>query len=147
MGKHGDAAKELFVQGYNCSQSVLGAFCPDAQISLDTALKISCGFGGGVGRQRGLCGAVSGMCMAYGLARGYSQPDEAAKIAAYEDIRTLCAEFRAVHSSLICAELLGEQPNGAFALPEKRTEHYYATRPCGEYVAFAADILEAFLNK
>lgn len=145
MDKAGDRAKELFLQGYNCSQAVLGAFCIDAQISLDIALRLSCGFGGGLGRQRGLCGAVSGMCMAYGLVRGYSQPDEAAKIAAYEDIRIVCASFKALHGSLICAELLGEEQNGAFALPQKRTQQYYAHRPCADIVSDAADILETFL--
>ncbi|MEG0763674.1 MAG: C-GCAxxG-C-C family protein [Oscillospiraceae bacterium] len=146
MSAHQDKAEALFLQGYNCCQSVLGAFAEDLGLPFETALKLASGFGGGVGRQRGLCGAVSGICMAYGLAKGYSSFDAGEeKQATYLGIQQLCAEFKSQNGSVICAQLLDEEENGVFSPPEKRTQQYYATRPCKDLVRSAALILDNVL--
>ena len=74
---HADKARELFNDGYNCSQAVLGAFAEDAGLDVKTALRLSAPFGGGMGRMREVCGGVSGMFMAIGLFFGcllYTSP-------------------------------------------------------------------------
>ena len=68
----GDIAKQNFMNGYNCSQAVLLAFCEDFGLEKETALKISEPFGGGMGRMREVCGTVTGMFMVLGLAMGNS---------------------------------------------------------------------------
>ena len=88
-----DRAKELFGSGYNCAQSVIGAFCDELGIDFDTAMKISEGFGGGMGRMRLTCGAVSAMTMAVGLllSRGSGEGDTRAEV--YETVHSLADEF------------------------------------------------------
>ena len=66
-----EKAKELFKSGYNCAQSVFAVYAERYGIDFETALKLSSSFGGGMGRLREVCGAVSGMFMAAGLATGY----------------------------------------------------------------------------
>jgi C_GCAxxG_C_C family probable redox protein len=73
---HADRAEELFCKGYNCAQAVAGAFCEECGIPLDTMLRMASPFGGGIGRQREVCGAVSGMLMIAGLLYGYDVPEE-----------------------------------------------------------------------
>lgn len=71
---HADKARELFNDGYNCSQAVFGAFAEDAGLDMKTALRFASPFGGGMGRMREVCGGVSGMFMVLGLFYGYDEP-------------------------------------------------------------------------
>ncbi len=142
--KH-DLAMSYFKQGYNCSQSVFLAFCEDYDFDTETALKISSSFGGGMGRLREVCGAVTGMFMAAGMLYGYSDPkDFSAKSDHYERIQKLAAEFESRNGSIICRELLGLGKGKDEPVPEKRTEEYYRKRPCAELVAMAASIFETY---
>jgi C_GCAxxG_C_C family probable redox protein len=147
LENHSVLAKELFTEGYNCSQSVFAAFCDETGIDLETALKLSSSFGGGMGRLREVCGAVSGMFMVTGMVYGYSNPeDKTAKAEHYELIQALAAEFREENGSIICRELL-ELPEGpASPVPEDRTADYYARRPCSELVEHAAKIVEEYIQ-
>lgn len=61
MGEKSKKAKDLFLNGYNCAQSVFCAFCEDFDISFEQGLKLSSSFGGGMGRLREVCGTVSAM--------------------------------------------------------------------------------------
>lgn len=74
MINHREKAKEYFLSGYNCAQSVFMAFCEETGLDEETAAKLASSFGGGMGRLREVCGAVSGMFMAAGLIKGYSDP-------------------------------------------------------------------------
>lgn len=76
MSAHSDLARELFKQGYNCSQSVFAAFCDETGLDTETALKIASSFGGGMGRLREVCGAVTGMFMVVGMKYGYTDPSQ-----------------------------------------------------------------------
>lgn len=143
MKGHPERAVELFRQGYNCAQSVLGAYCEDLGIDFETAVRLSSSFGGGMGRLREVCGAVSGMFMVAGLKRGYSSPaDIEAKTEHYRLIQSLADRFRKRNGSIVCRELLGlddrSDPN-----PDKRTAEYYKKRPCVELVSFAAQIINS----
>lgn len=144
---HEEKARELFKQGYNCSQAVLLAFCDVTGLDEKTAVMLSSSFGGGMGRMREVCGAVSGMFMAAGLLYGYSEPsDQAGKTAHYQRIQALAEEFRKENGSIICRELLG-LPGGADShVPELRTDAYYKKRPCADLVAMAARIMDAYIE-
>jgi len=142
---HADRAEQLFTQGYNCAQAVFGAFQEEVGLPLDVMMKLSSSFGGGMGRLREVCGACSGMFMAAGLLYGYSGPEEGKeKSAHYALIRELAAQFEAVHGSIVCREILGKRAQVG-GTPEKRTEEYYASRPCVRCVRCAAEILEKHL--
>ena len=143
---HADRAEQLFTQGYNCAQAVFGAFQEEAGLPLDVMMKLSSSFGGGMGRLREVCGACSGMFMATGLLYGYAGPEEGSvKSAHYALIRELAAQFEAVHGSIVCREILGKRAEVG-GTPEKRTQEYYAVRPCVRCVRSAAEILERYLS-
>jgi C_GCAxxG_C_C family probable redox protein len=145
---HAERAKELFKEGYNCSQSVFGAFCEDMNIELQTAMKLSSSFGGGMGRLREVCGAVSGMFMIAGVMYGYDDPkDQKAKAEHYARIQQLANKFRKENKSIICRELLGIEGNGDSPVPEARTAEYYAKRPCIDLVGDAARLLENYIKE
>ena len=106
MTDRSEEAKNNFLAGMNCAQAVLCAFRDRCGLNLDTALKLASGFGGGLARQREVCGAVSGMCMAADLIRGPGEgADKAAKDEHYAFIRELCDAFRAETGSIVCREL------------------------------------------
>ena len=144
----GKKAKELFEQGYNCAQAVFGAFAEDLGIDFDMAVKISSGFGGGMGRLREVCGTVSGMFLVLSMKYGYDDPNaNEEKKALYKDIQALSEEFKRENGSIICRELLGLTIKGADnPVPETRTEKYYKKRPCSELCEYAADLLETFIK-
>lgn len=145
---HSEKAFELFNSGYNCSQAVFGAFADDLGVDTETAMKLASSFGGGMGRMREVCGAVSGMFMAAGVLFGYSDPeDRTAKTEHYKRIQELAAEFKKENGSIVCRELLGLNVKTDSYIPEERTEQYYKKRPCGELVRMAAQILDDYINK
>lgn len=140
---HREKAMELFRSGCNCSQSVLGAFCGDYGLDFDTAMRLSSSLGGGLGRLRELCGAVSGMCLAAGLARGFGAPcTDVEKGAHYARVQRLVEAFRRENGSIVCRELLGLAPGASSPVPTPRTADFYQKRPCAELVGCAAALLE-----
>ena len=149
MSARGDQAKSLFLQGYTCAQAVVLAFEDVTGLERDVAAKLSSGFGGGMGRMREVCGAVSGMFMMYGLVCGYSEPgDMESKKRVYADIRELAERFKAQSGgSIVCRELLAGVQTTAGGDPEQRTPEYYQKRPCPGLVALAADVLDEFFKE
>ena len=142
----GEQAKALFEQGYNCAQSVACAYSEELGLPRDTVARMVSGFGGGMGRLREVCGAVSGIVFVYGTLRGYGAADAGeAKTATYAAIQEMAARFRGQTGSIVCRELLGlDRPEGT-PQAEARTPDYYRKRPCPELVALAADVLAAKL--
>lgn len=145
----GDIAKQNFMNGYNCSQAVLLAFCEDFGLEKETALKISEPFGGGMGRMREVCGTVTGMFMVLGLAMGNDNAkDTGKKKDVYKSVQELAEKFKEDNGSIICRELLGFQKNNKESyVPSERTNEYYKKRPCPELCKYAADILEEYLKE
>ena len=147
MSSYSQRAVELFKQGYNCSQSVVAAFCEEMDIDFETALRISSPFGAGMGRLREVCGAVSGMFIIAGMRYGCTDPkDNKAKAEHYKMIQQLAAKFKEENHSIICRELLGLNAGPDSPIPELRTNEYYKKRPCAELVGCAAEILEEVLK-
>lgn len=145
---YADKARQLFKEGYNCSQAVLLAFSDLTGLDKETALKLSSSFGGGMGRMREVCGAVSGMFMVIGILYGYDDPkDQTGKTEHYKRIQQLAEAFKAENDSIICRELLGLGSGPDQPTPELRTDDYYKKRPCAEMVASAAAITEAYIKQ
>ena len=147
----GQRAFELFKEGYNCSQAVVLAFADLIGMDEKLLTRVTSSFGGGMGRLREVCGAVSGMFFVAGALYGYEEPGTAGqqeKAAHYERIQELAGEYRAVNGSIVCRELLGLATSGADQpTPELRTAEYYKKRPCGQLVMRAATILESYIKE
>lgn len=144
--EHSEKAKLLFREGYNCAQSVLCAFAEELNIDMITAKRLASSFGGGMGRLREVCGAVSAMFMVVGMLYGYDNPtDIKAKTAHYKLIQELAKQFTDENGSIICRELLGLSKKIDSPMPEQRTKAYYKKRPCVELVGIAAQLTEKII--
>lgn len=142
-----EKAMALFHEGYNCAQSVVLSFADVLELDEATLSRMSCSFGGGMGRLREVCGAVSGMFMVAGLLWGYEGPETGeVKAAHYARIQELAREFEACNGAIVCRELLGFSQKRDAPTPEQRTAAYYQKRPCAELVGSAAEILEHYLT-
>ena len=142
-----ERAIDLFLNGCNCAQAVFAAFADLIPMEHKLALRLSSSFGGGLGRQREVCGAVSGMCMVLGALYGHDDPDDqAAKAAHYALVQSLCGEFRARYGSIICRDLLGAKRAEDSPNPTPRDAEFYRTRPCARFVGMAAELLEQYVT-
>ena len=139
-----ERAVQAFVGGYNCSQAVTLAFCDLMGLDGSTAAKLSGPFGGGMGRMREVCGAVSGMFMVLGLLYGYDDPKaDVEKKELYTRVQAMAEEFKKDGGSIICRDILKNPPSDPN--PSPRTLEYYNMRPCERMVFNAASIMEDFL--
>ena len=143
-------AVSYFMEGYGCCQSVVLAFSDLYGLDAELAKRVAAGFGGGIGRLRMMCGAVSGLVMLAGLDCGQTEgSDRAGKSACYKVVQELLAQSKKANGSLICAELLGLNgpvPMGDYEASE-RTKEYYKQRPCAAKVESAALIFAEYLEK
>ena len=141
---HGIKAAELFLSGYNCAQAVAVAFCDVTGLTPDFTAKMVSSFGGGMGRMREVCGAVSGMFMVLGALYGYDNSDaESTKKELYKQVQALAEKFREENGSIICREILKNPPSDPN--PSPRTAEYYAKRPCCRMVMTAARLMDEFI--
>lgn len=148
MQSRAKKGEELFKGGCNCAQAVVCAYADRLGIDEKTLLRLASSFGGGMGRMREVCGAVSGMFMVAGLLYGYDDlTDRAAKAGHYKLIRDLAAKFKEINGSIVCRELLGLEKPEETHVPEERTESYYKKRPCAEYVKCAIKILDELIEE
>ncbi|MBQ9370365.1 MAG: C_GCAxxG_C_C family protein [Clostridia bacterium] len=143
---HSDLAKEYFLKGYNCAQSVVMAFHDLTGLSESESARLASSFGGGLGRMREVCGTVSGMAIVAGILYGYDDPKvPGASQKHYALVQELAGKFREANGSIICRELLGDRSQ-VTSTPEPRTAEYYKKRPCPELVEMAAEILDAYIG-
>ena len=144
MGIYAEKACNNFKLGYNCAQAVLLAFSDEIGLDANTALKLASSFGGGMGRLREVCGAVSSMFMISGFLQGYTIPNnDQIKGEHYARIQDLGKKFHERCGSIICRELLGLPEGADIPTPSKRTQEYYQTRPCENCIKVAAEIIES----
>lgn len=140
-------ARDLFTQGYNCSQSVVLAFEDIIAIDRQVLATVMGGFGGGMGRMREVCGAVSGMTAMASLLCPMADPKNLeAKRLNYQHVQQLADGFRERNGAIVCRELLGLSEQKDSPEPSPRTEHYYHKRPCAEYCADAARLVAQMIN-
>ncbi len=137
-------AAELFLEGYNCAQAVCIAFRDLTGLSREQAAKMASAFGGGMGRMREVCGAVTGMYLVLSQLYGYDHPDDNLKKALYTDVQALAAQFRAQTGSIVCREILKNPPSDPNPTP--RTAEYYAKRPCARMIMIATQILSDYID-
>lgn len=137
----------LFTEGYNCAQAVVLAFEDKLSFSRETLTQMACSFGGGLGRLREVCGAVSGMALVLGLLFAPTDAEvPALKAQHYARVQAVAQAFEAKNGSIVCRELLGLDVKHDDPTPEARTAHYYKKRPCAELVGDAVEILDAYLR-
>ena len=144
--KHADSAEALFSQGFACSQAIFSAYATEYGLNNDTALKVSSGFGGGMGRMAQTCGAVTGAYMVIGLKYGaVSGQDQEAKLKTYRLVREFAERFKAKNGSLVCRDLLGcdiSTPEGAEEMKRKGLHGSV----CMKLVHDACDLLDEMLK-
>ena len=142
---HGVYAAELFLMGYNCAQAVAVAYCDITGLKPEFAAKMASSFGGGMGRMREVCGAVSGMLMVAGLLYGYDGPDDGdLNMGHYALVQELAGKFREQAGSIVCREILKNPPSDP--KPTPRTEEFYKQRPCARMVVLACEILDEYIK-
>ena len=142
---HVDLAAELFMGDCNCAQAIVVAFCDLTGLEKDFAARLASPFGGGMGRMREVCGAVSGMFIVTGILYGYDDPGEkdADKKAHYRLVQELAGKFREEIGSIVCRDILKNPPSDPNPTP--RTAEFYKTRPCVRMVMTAARILDEYI--
>lgn len=140
----GELAKNYFLGGFNCTQAVLMAFKDDLSVSEETLKAVGLPLGGGMGRLRQTCGAVSGAVICLGLLF-----PEKSKSEIYALVQEFARRFTERNGSINCGELLTGAGVKADTSPnaEPRTQEYYKKRPCPSLIADAADILEGMLEE
>ena len=142
-----ERAREAFEQGYNCSQAVVVAYADVLGQEPDMLATLVQPLGGGMGRLREVCGAVSGMFMVSSAAyQGASTTDRNVRTQIYGGVQELASRYRSECGSIVCRELLGLAQKSDTPEPEERTPEYYKRRPCSEYVALAARMVGEYLN-
>jgi C_GCAxxG_C_C family probable redox protein len=142
MSDRVEAAAAKFVDGYNCAQSVVYAFCDDLQLDKNTALKVACGFGGGMGRKEEVCGAVTGGIIVLGAKYGRGEHDDKPLTEqTYQKTRDLMDRFTQKHGTCICRQLL----DGCDLTSEEGQRYFrendLGNRVCQQCVRDAAEIV------
>ncbi|MGO9378975.1 MAG: C-GCAxxG-C-C family protein [Dissulfurispiraceae bacterium] len=141
-----EQAVALFMEGYNCAQSVLFSFCEDLKIDKDKALRIACGFGAGMGKKEEVCGAVTGGIIAIGAKYGRGKNDDrSATEVTYAKTRTLMDQFAEKHGTFICRTLL----NGCELTTEEGYKEFKENdlfnKTCKPCVQSVIEILESIM--
>jgi C_GCAxxG_C_C family probable redox protein len=140
-------AIDYFRNKYNCAQSVITVFGIDFGLSENDCLKVSCAFGGGMGRQQQTCGALTGALMVLGLKYGKALNDpEEKKSFTYSKARELFSEFKKLHGSTICRDLLNGLNMNDPDDNKKLKELKLFDIQCEKYVADAVKISEKLLE-
>ena len=150
ISKRAEAARQNFLSGYGCAQAVLLAYADLTGIEEKTLARLGSSFGGGMGRLREVCGAVSGAFAVLGFLCGYDDPtDKEGKSRHYADVRELARRIteKSGSGSIICREILASRsiPNEAGGEAEARTPEYYHKRPCADLVYIAAEAVGEML--
>lgn len=142
-------AQEFFMQGYNCTSSVVLAFEDILNVDRDTLERLSIGLGGGVGRLREVCGTVNAMAVVAGtLASIDGKTHQQQKKDTYAIVQELAGVFREENGSIICRELMGLRAGEKQdPMPQERTAEYYKSRPCLKLVACSARIIAEYVKK
>ena len=145
---HAEKARALFLNGFNCAQATYCAFCDVTGSTLGEAMRLSSSFGGGMGRMRLTCGAISGGLMVLGVLFGYDDiSSDAPKAEHYARVQEFASRFRERHTTLSCSELLADLSPDTSPTPTPRTSDFYKSRPCADFISDAAEIIDQMINE
>ena len=140
------AAEEYFMQGYNCAQSILNTFADLLPADGKILLKAGSPLGGGMGRLREVCGAISASFLMLGALYGYDTPETGdKKVELYTRVQDVATAFEKRHETIVCRELLGLPDKHSGPVPDVRTPAYYDKRPCTALIGDAAEILAKYI--
>ena len=138
-----EKARDLFLSGYNCAQSVLLSFADDMKFSKELAQKMAAGFGGGMGKQQETCGAVTGAIMVLGLLKGeHVNNNDELKSESYGSVKELSKMFVSEFKSTKCRDLIGcdlNTPEGAARFKDEKIMETV----CADCVKKAVEIVES----
>lgn len=142
-----EQAVSCFKNGLNCSQAILSTYGEQFGLDREVALKLAIGFGGGMGRMGGTCGAVTGAFMVLGLKHGAIEAanQDEAKETTYEQVREFAKRFEARNGTTVCRDLIKCDIDTPEGLAMAREQKLFAT-VCPKFVQDAAEILEEMLN-
>lgn len=139
-------ALSLFQEGYACSQAILLTFAERFGLDREKATMISSTFGGGMGRLREKCGAVTGGFMVLGLAYGNTNPkDMETKLAAYRKVRELDRKFKDIYGTCTCAKLLKNHATEG-EVAERKHHVIICDRIVGDVAGILYDMMEKETN-
>jgi len=132
--------------GFNCAQSVLSEFAEQFGMDRDTAMKIACGLGSGMGRSGNMCGAVTSGMLVLGLKYGMADPESHEdKEKTYEEVVRLLERIRAIHGSANCSDLMGVDlgtPEGLHEAQEKNLSDKVCSKVVGDVTRILEELLE-----
>ncbi|MFC2123590.1 C-GCAxxG-C-C family protein [Bacteroidota bacterium] len=141
-----EQAKKTFLSGFNCAQSVQSSFSEELGLDRDLALKLSYGFGGGMGKLQETCGAVTGAFMALGLKHGMTEVDPEVKEANYAKVKEFTQRFEEIHGSIKCIDLVETDLNTKEGAAYFK-ENDLLNEVCAKCVGDAVRIVEEMLGK
>ena len=159
------AAYAYHKQGYNCAQSVAGAFAdltgtaPEQLIRFFSSrssfgrprrpelMAAMGGFGGGVGgSHEELCGAVSGGVLVLSLLHPHTDgEDRAGKVRLYAQAKEFRRRFQEVFGLTRCGDLLRARPGVTERNPA--SQRLGVTAHCDNMIVTAVEILEQMLQE
>lgn len=143
-----EQAEKNFREGYNCAQAVALAFSDLIDMDKEALLRTASGFGGGMGRLRETCGALTGAFLVLGYLKGYPTPETGdVKMNFYARVQSVGRAFEEKAGSMVCRELMGLTEKHQTPKPDARTAEYYDKRPCPHLVVLAAEALAEELKK
>jgi C_GCAxxG_C_C family probable redox protein len=140
------SARKQFEKGFSCAPAVVSTYGQQFGLGEELALKISCGFGGGIGRMGRTCGAVTGAVMVIGLKHGQTDvADEESRQETHRLVKEFISKFTALHGSVECRELIGYDLSNPRELRAARKSGVFESK-CAGFVYDAACILEDVLR-
>lgn len=142
-----EKALQFYSSGFNCAQSVIVSFADIMDISEETALRLASGFGGGMGRMQGTCGAATGAFMVIGYLRGkYKQGDDEAKEITNHLIQEFSKQFAEYHGSINCKALINFDLNTREGRNEAQNADVF-NKKCSYFIKTAVELLEKTIHK
>ncbi len=140
-----EQAVSCFKEGFNCAQAVFSIYSKEYGLDQKVALKVSCGFGAGMGCMAETCGAVTGAYMVIGLKYGRSDIlDLLAKEKTYKFVREFSEKFKSRNGSVVCKELLGVDISTTEGMKVAKQKNIHDTC-CPKFVKDAVEIIEEML--
>jgi len=132
--------------GFNCAQSVLSEFAPQFGLDRDTAMRLACGFGSGMGRSGNMCGAVTAGVLVIGLRYGMVDSESSEdKEKTYGEVFRLLDRIRAIHGSDNCTDLMGVDlgtPEGLHEAQEKDLSDKVCSKVVGDVTRILEELFE-----